>query len=191
MDKLETVRSGEILDPFDSPEGEVVRFTMWRSIEQLAPDPPLSFGYRLEPFTAPILPAFAAVLAVSFSDSTDLRLYPRLSSRDGCLSLLKELSNGPGFLPGASWMALFNKEPSALIMASRSQDMTFGQIQVVAVSPRHRRVGVGRHLVSKSLWALRDRHITRVILRVNRSNRIAIRFFRSIGFQVSESKTFL
>lgn len=188
---IEKSRLVYLTDPFDSPDGEAVRFTMFKNLENLSPDPPLPFGYRLEAHTDQILPAFAAVLAVSYSDSTDLPLYPRLASREGCLAFLKEITGGPSFVTGASWLVLFQKEPAALVLSSRSRDGSIGHLNIVAVAPRHRRMGVGRHLVSKALWAFRDRHIGEAALRVNRGNRGAIRFFRTVGFQVGESRTYL
>jgi ribosomal protein S18 acetylase RimI-like enzyme len=188
---MEKADSEFLSDPFDSPDGEVVRFTMFKELEMLAPDPPLPFGYRLEPWTDLLMPAYAAVLAVSFSDSPDLDHYPRLASRDGCLSMLKEIAGAQGFITGGSWLVLANKEPAATILTSRTRDGVSGFINVVAVAPRHRLMGIGRHLVSKALWTFRDRHLDQGILRVNRSNRGALRFFRSAGFQAGESRTYL
>jgi [ribosomal protein S18]-alanine N-acetyltransferase len=190
-DSSEKIRTDFLSDPFDSPSGEVVRLTMSKRLENLAPDPPLAFGYRLEPWTELVQPAFAAVLAVSFSDSVDLENYPRLASRDGCLSILKEISESPNYLASGSWLALFNKEPAGAILASRSPDGSTGLINIVAVAPRHRRNGIGSHLVSKTLWVFRDHRIQLALLRVNRNNRGALRFFRSIGLQAAESRTYL
>jgi ribosomal protein S18 acetylase RimI-like enzyme len=179
------------IDPFDLPEGEVVRFTMFRSLENLPPDPPLPFGYRLEVWNKPILPAYAAVLAVSFADSPDLDLYPRLASKDGCENLVKEMSSTSGFVAGASWIALFGKEPAAAVLCSRTVDGLTGFVNVVAVAPRHRRIGIGKQIVNKALWAFHDRHLSGAATRISRGNRGAIMFFRSIGFQVGESRTHL
>ena len=184
-------KSSFISDPFDSPEGETVRFTMVRELKDVPPEPPLPFGYRVEAWTAPILPAYASVLAVAFADSPELQLYPKLGSREGCLSLVKELTSGPGFLASGSWLVIFDKEPAAMIISSRLPEEKTGQINVVAVAPRHRRLGIGKHLVTKALWAFKDRHLPLATLRVNRSNRIAVRFFRSSGFQVSEARSYI
>jgi ribosomal protein S18 acetylase RimI-like enzyme len=135
-----------------------------------------------------MIPAYAAVLAVAFSDSPDLEYYPRLGSGEGCKEIMEDLVKSPAFLTGGTWLVIFNREPAAVIISSREAGKKDGRVEVVAVAPRHRRVRVGSHLVNKALWALRDRHLIEACLRVNRSNRAAVRFFRSLGFQASESR---
>lgn len=178
------------IGPFDRPIGSVVRYTMTRGLRQLKPDRPLPFGYRLEPYCEPMAPAYASVLAVAFADSSDLDLYPKLASREGCTELVREMTELPGFLPGASWLVLFNREPCGLTLTNRVGRATLASVQVVAVAPRHRRISVGSHLVTKALWAFRDRRLESGEARINRTNRAAVLFFRSLGFQVSGSKTF-
>lgn len=179
------------LSPFDKPEIEVVRFTLARELKNIPRDRPLPFGYRVEPWVNSLIPAFAAVLAVTFSNTPEIQLYPRLASRDGCREIMKELVAMPNFLTGASWVVLFNKEPAAMIASTRSGDVRTGKIEVLAVAPRHQRSGVGTHILIKALWAFKDHHSTRVEFRTNRNNRKVIRFFRSAGFHVDSSETFL
>jgi len=138
-----------------------------------------------------MLPAYAAVLAVAFSDSSDLDFYNRLSSREGCREIMLDLVNNPGFMSGGSWLVFFNREPAAMIISSREPGKDKGCVEVVAVAPRHRRVKVGSHLVGKALWAFRDRRLSEVHCGVNRPNRNAVRFFRSLGFQAKGSEEFL
>ena len=168
-EKISPVRFS--LDPFDRPDGEVVRFTMYREVIELQSDRALPFGYRLEPWTEQMLPVFAAVLAVAFSDSPDLDYYPKLASKDGCVEILNEIGKSTGFLPGASWLTLFNKEPAAIVLASRAVQGLMSRVNIVAVAPRHRRVKVGTHLLNKAMWAVRDRRIPGMMLRINRNNR--------------------
>ncbi len=135
-----------------------------------------------------MVPAYAAVLAVSFADSPDLSLYPKLASKEGCTQIIEDLTASPEFLTGGSWLVLFNKEPAAVILSSRGKGTKYGKIEVVSVAPRHRRVKVGTHLVNKASWSFRDRHLSEARLGVSRSNRNAVRFFRSMNFHVSDSK---
>ena len=179
------------LGPFERPSIEVVRFTMARSLDSIPPDRSLPFGYRIEPWCEPLLPAFAAAMAVSFSDSTDLEVYPRLGSREGCLDFMKEIFSLPEFHTGASWLVFFNREPCAFIITSSTQVKGTGQIKVVGVAPRHRRIKVGETLCYRAMWALRDRRFSRVIAKVNRPNHSAVRFFRSLGFQVESSQEYM
>jgi ribosomal protein S18 acetylase RimI-like enzyme len=138
-----------------------------------------------------MVPAYASVLAVAFAESPDLALYPKLGTREGCKELVREIGESPGFLPGASWLVLFSREPCALVLTSRTGREAYGNVLVVAVAPRHRRVRVGTHLVTKALWAFRDRRLERGEVKVNRSNRTGVIFFRSLGFQAAESETFM
>ena len=90
---------------------------MYRSLKELRPEPPLPFGYRVDPWCDPMLPAYAAVLAVAFADSHEVELYPRLGWREGCIDLLRDLTELGGFSRGVSLLVMFNKEPSGLAMA--------------------------------------------------------------------------
>ncbi len=191
MESQEGIRLGSAVDPFDRPQGEVVRFAMDRALGNLPPEHPMPFGYRIEPWCEPMLPAYGSVLAVAFADSPDLEFYPRLASREGCTDLIEQMTSRVCFLTGGTWLVLFNREPAAMIISSRSPGKDYGRIDVVAVAPRHRRIGVGAHLAYKAMWAFYDRHLPKAVLRVNRPNRGAVRFFRSLGFQVRTSSEVL
>jgi ribosomal protein S18 acetylase RimI-like enzyme len=178
------------MDPFEKPEKVITRFTMYRDLLELPHDYPLPFGYRVEPWFPPLMPAFAAALAVSFSDSPDISAYSDLVSKDGCLLILNEIVNAPGFLSGASWLVFFRREPCGLIVCSVSPNGSEGIVNILGIAPRHRRMALGQRVLIKGLWAMRDRKIPRAQLTVNRDCRGAVIFFRSQGFQVSESKEY-
>lgn len=166
-------------------------FHMRRDLDKFEPDKPMPFGYRIEQWYEPMLPAYAAVLAASFASSPELQIYPRLSSKEGCIELMKELSTMPNFFSGASWLILYYKEPAAAIISSRGANHGDGRIETIAVTPRHREVEVGSQLLSKALWAFKDHHFKRVEFRIDRANREVIRFFRRAGFYVESSETYL
>jgi GNAT superfamily N-acetyltransferase len=190
VDQDNQIRSS-LFDPFEQPSAEVVRLTLGRSLDILTTEHQLPFGYRLEPWCQPLIPAFAASMAVAFSDSPDLEIYPALGSREGCLRLMNEIVEIPGFLSGACWLVFFDREPCAHILSSQAFDSNSGEIMSIGIAPRHRRLGVGTHLVNKTLWALHDRKCNQASAKVNRSNRGAIRFFRSLGFQASASQEYI
>lgn len=58
-----------------------------------------------------------------------------------------------------------------------------GEIESLAVFPRHRRRGVATALVKEMLRRLRRSGVRRVYLMVRRSNEAAIRLYRGYGFQ--------
>ncbi len=181
----------ETMDPFDKPSVEVVRFLMYRNLNDLATERPLPFGYRVEPWCKPMLPAYAATMAVAFSDSPDLKIYRKLDSKDGCISIIKDIVNMQDFFQAVSWIVFFNREPCAFILTGMAGGSEFAQIQAVGVAPRHRRIEIGTHLVNMALWAFRDRRLPGVMVKLSRSNRKGIRFFRSLDFHVSDSMEYL
>jgi len=179
------------MQPFENPIGGLVRFTMVKDLIEPPADLPMPFGYRVEPWTDPMLPAYAAAMAVAFSDSPELEVYPKLGSREGCVSIVKDISAMPDFLAGASLLAFFNREPCAFILTGFSKGAAEGRIHVLGVGPRHRGIHIGTQLVNMALWAFRDRRFVRAVVRVNRLNRGGIRFFRTLGFHVSSSQEYL
>lgn len=191
LEKMEGKNPDSRTDPFERPAVEVVRYTMRRPLRSVPGDLPLPFGYRLESWCDPLLPAYGAAMAVAFSDSPDIRVYPRLESGEGCVSLVTELAAMPEFIPAATWLLFFNREPCGLILTSRAKEPKVGQIRVVGVAPRHRAVGVGALLVNKGLWAFRDRRHQSAIVKVNRENRQIVRFFRGLGFHVDSVQEYL
>ena len=61
-----------------------------------------------------------------------------------------------------------------------------GWLYAVAVSPEHRRRGLGRQLVLAAVEALRDLGCVKVNLQIRASNREVEAFYRSLGFAVEE-----
>lgn len=190
MDKVESRKTHNGIDPFEKPSEGHVRLVMEAGLQDIPGDMPLPFGYRIEQWCEPMIPAYAAALAVAFSDSPDTQYYPRLASREGCDSLIRDLAKMPGFFSGASWLLFFNREPCAILLTGHYPEEHAGRILALGVAPRHRIVGVGKFLVNRGLWAFRDRKLEKGIVKVNRLNRGAVRFFRSCGFQTSRSQKY-
>lgn len=174
-------------DPFESPEHKTVCFSMLRRLKDLEPLAALPDGYQMDRWSWRMLPAASAVLRVAFVDTKYLDLYPRLSSRQGCAELISELIDLPGFMPEASWLLSFDSEPAGLVLCTRSSGCVFGQIHVVAVAPRHRMNGLGTHLLHQAIWSLNEKQLHYAMLKICRTNRHAIRFFRKNGFRVGSS----
>jgi len=180
-----------LMDPFDKPALEIVRFSMYRDMDVFPPDVSLPFGYRAEPWVGPLIPAFAASMAVAFADSSELETYPRLSSREGCQRIVEDICNMPDFLSGATWLVFFNREPCGFILCGQAKKSEIAQIRIFGVAPRHRRFHIGSWLVNRALWAFHDRKFPQAMLNVNRTNHAGVRFLRSLGFYVAQSREYL
>ena len=61
-----------------------------------------------------------------------------------------------------------------------------GWLYTVAVSPEHRRRGVGTALVHHAVAALRAMGCTKVNLQVRATNAAVVEFYESLGFEVEE-----
>ena len=61
-----------------------------------------------------------------------------------------------------------------------------GWVYYVAVSPRHRRKGIGRNLMSTLEGRLTQMGCSKVNLQVRGSNREVVRFYQRLGYQVED-----
>jgi len=162
-------------------------FTMLKRVSETEEIPELPEGYNLVQWSSRHNAAFAAVLRVAYIKSPELLYYPVLKTSSGCRHFVEELTGMHGFVPENTWLVEYNNEPCAVIITNRGPGNVFGEIQVVAVVPRHRRMGLGKFLVSRAVKVFKNIGIPHAILNLNRSNRGSIRFFRRNGFQVSSS----
>jgi ribosomal protein S18 acetylase RimI-like enzyme len=177
-------------DPFDFPNCETVRFTMYRRMFGLPSIRPLPKNFTITPWNDRLIPAFTAVLRTSFIANPETETYPFLNSTIGCSRLVEELTDMPGFMPDTTWLIQKDEHPCGVIITNRGTGCVFGQIQLVAVEPRFRHLGLGTNLVRMALWDFNNRSIPHAILHINRTNRRGIRFFRTQGFQVNSSGTY-
>jgi len=176
-----------IKNPLDVSANNVPRFTMIRELGVLPRDSTMPFGYRVEPWYPPMLPAYAAVMAASFANTPEEVNFPDLGSKFGCSDILQKIADMPTFLSGASWLVLFNKEPAAIVISSRIVGAKQGEVLLLAVTPRHRGVEVGKNLLIKALWAFKDHHMTHAVVKVSQSNRRYTRFLRRAGFHMQQA----
>lgn len=177
------------IDPFAAPSRETVRFTMHKKLDTVFPEP-LPEGYSVIPFNPALLPSFAAVARMAFYKSNESEAYPELKTRTGCDHLIDELTEMDGFEPDASFLVFKDAKPAGIVLSRVMQGQVFGEIQLVAVSPVHRRRGLAKFLLNKALKALHDLKVPHVSLQVNRDNRNGVRFFRNSGFTVAGTGTY-
>jgi ribosomal protein S18 acetylase RimI-like enzyme len=143
--------------------------------------------YRFLPWNPSLLEACALAKYYSFRDEIDANVFPCLGDLAGCRRLMTEISKKPGFLPGATWLAVYapdNRRPPdycGTIQGIRDPS-GFGSIQNVAVTPEHRDCGVGTSLLVRSLHGFREAGVERVYLEATAQNEGAIRLYHRLGF---------
>lgn len=152
----------------------------------LAPTP-MSPGYYLLPWGESLLDAFAQAKYRSFRNEMDANVFPCLSEFEGCQRLMSEIARRPGFLPGATWLAVYSPEgqtkPEYCGTVQGVRDKHgLGAIQNLGAAPEHRCAGLGACLLLHSLGGFRQAGVQRVCLEVTAQNQDAIRLYRRVGF---------
>jgi ribosomal protein S18 acetylase RimI-like enzyme len=178
------IRINVKIDPFSRPLIKILRLTMYRSLTEVNAPRPLPKEYKIEPWSLDRMREFGFVLKQAYSYTTDLAVYPGLNTHEGTISMVDEWTDLDGFLDSASFLVTKNNEPVAMILSARTPASVFGQIYVVAVSPRYRRLGIGRHLIQRVLVQFQDIGLKHATLFLNSSNRRALKFFQVLGFKV-------
>ena len=91
----------------------------WRAIPSFAPS-----GYRLLPWRPELLFDHSEVKYQSFRNEIDADVFNCLGALDGCHRLMEEISLKDGFLPDATWLAVYNGgevlEPCGMIQGIRA-----------------------------------------------------------------------
>ena len=159
------------------------------------PEPRLPDGYVWTPWRPDRLERHAWTKYRSFNAEIDAHVFPSLSTHEGCLRLMSEITRREGFLPQATWLITQlhsdeNYEDAATIQGLigtvdrlfRSESI--GAIQNVGVAPEHRGLGLGRLLVAKALWGFREAGLRSTFLEVTANNAHAVQLYRSLGFRL-------
>ncbi len=152
--------------------------------------PPLACpeGYQVWPWQERLLEAHAQAKYLSFCDEMDAHLFPCFASLAGCQRLMRDITQRVGFLPAATWLAVYcgphgrEFEPCGTVQGI-IDPQGFGSIQNLGVTPPHRRRGLGTVLLGHALDGFRRSGIQRVQLEVTAGNWGAIRLYRRIGFR--------
>jgi len=152
--------------------------------------PPLqcSEGYQLWPWQDRLLEAHARAKYHSFCDEMDAHLFPCFGSLSGCQRLMRDITQRAGFLPAATWLAVYCGANGQQFEACGTiqgiiDPQGFGSIQNLGVTPPHRRRGLGTLLLAHALRGFQQSGIQRVQLEVTAGNLAAIRLYRRIGFR--------
>ena len=148
---------------------------------------PVPDGYHFWQWEESLLDAFAEAKYLSFRDEIDANVFPCLGEMDGCRRLMAEISQKPGFLPEATWLAVHQPgerarpEYCGTVQGIRSRN-GMGSIQNLGITPPHRDCGLGTCLLFQALEGFRRAGLKRVFLEVTAQNEGAIRLYRRLGF---------
>jgi ribosomal protein S18 acetylase RimI-like enzyme len=111
-----------------------------------------------------------------------------LSEFGGCFRLMEEISQREGFLPEATWLALFDRGGGAqqlncgTIQGIRASHR-FGSIQNVGITPAHRGQGLGTALVRAALAGFQQAGLPFAYLEVTAQNERAVQLYKRLGFR--------
>ncbi len=148
----------------------------------------LPSGYRLVAWDPGLVDLHGEIKYLSFRGELDSNVFPCLGELTGCLRLMNEISQKPGFMPGATWLI-------AHVPAGQQQydycgtiqgvcDRTgMGAIQNLGVLLEHRCHGLGAILMQKALEGFQRAGIRQAFLEVTAQNEGAIRLYRRLGFR--------
>lgn len=169
------------------------RFCMELDLRQRRPlEPVLPEGYCWIPWQPDLVLRHAQAKFESFRAEIDSRVFPCLGDLSGCLRLMEEISQRPGFLPQTTWLvARCSPEGEVLGDCGTIQGLVlpegFGAVQNIGVVPEHRGLGLGRALLLKALRGFCQADQSRVRLEVTAQNHLAVDLYRSVGFRAART----
>ncbi len=130
----------------------------------------------------------ALVKFQSFRDELDAEVFESLGDYQGCLRLMHDIADQPGFLAEATWLLTEADPQDDLVGVDCGTiqgvivSQTSGCIQNVGIIPSHRGQGLGRALVTQCLLGFQAAGMQRVTLEVTADNRAAVALYRQLGF---------
>ena len=84
------------------------RFRMEFDLRRVLPIVPTHQDYSFLPWRSNLLDYHAEVKHRSFEGELDSQVFNCLGEASGCLQLMHEISERTGFLPQATWLAVYN-----------------------------------------------------------------------------------
>lgn len=169
-----------------APLANVTYFKRYRmELDLLGPVPPvpaLPDGCRWAAWHDELLETHARVKYASFCEEIDGVVFPNLSCQDGCLRLMRDIRQRPGFCAEATWLLLRGDEPIGTVQGV-SDKRGCGAIQNLGIVPAERGSGLGTALLMQALHGFRRAGLGRAMLEVTAQNAGAIRLYRRYGFR--------
>jgi GNAT superfamily N-acetyltransferase len=143
-------------------------------------------GYRLLAWEPDLLTEHASAKFESFRHEIDAGVFDCLADLAGCRRLMQEITLKDGFLPEATWLAIYTYgdaiECCGTIQGIRASHK-YGAIQNVGITPTHRGRGVGTALIFAALAGFQQVGLSRAYLEVTAQNDRAVRLYKRLGFR--------
>ncbi|MEM9367799.1 MAG: GNAT family N-acetyltransferase [Planctomycetota bacterium] len=145
--------------------------------------------YEWVPFDERLIREHAQAKYQSFRHELDADVFPCLARRDGCLSLMNEITSRANFVPEATWLVRYRDRPGgrplpvATIQGLRQEE--WGAIQNLGVVPEHRGRGLAKALLARAATGFRMHGLRGMHLEVTTANEIAVRLYHRSGFRTS------
>jgi ribosomal protein S18 acetylase RimI-like enzyme len=147
----------------------------------------LPAGHWFVPWEDSLLETHAETKYQCFRFEIDANVFPCLGDLPGCLRLMGEISQKPGFLPAATWLVARTAASGEVEHCGTIQGIIdrngMGAVQNLGVVPDHRDRGLGRALMLRALQGFQSAGLRQVFLEVTSQNEGAIRLYRRMGFQ--------
>ena len=168
------------------------RFRMEFDLRRILPFVPTNPEYRFLPWSEELLEAHAEVKHRSFDGELDSQVFHCLGEAVGCLQLMQEIADRDGFLPQATWLAVYDGLDESLsrycgTVQGLNTTSGVGSIQNVGTVPDHRQRGVGAGLVVRALHGFQQYGLRKAYLEVTAQNSRAVRLYQRLGFRHSRT----
>jgi GNAT superfamily N-acetyltransferase len=169
------------------------RFRMEIDLRGLPDEGPLPGEYSLVPWDPLLLREHARVKWECFRTEMDSVVFPCLGDKDGCIQLMRDITQRSQFIPEATWLAVHQSSESrrSSVGIGTIQGMfsgpAVGSIQNLGLVPEHRGQGIGSALLLRALHGFWNVGCERVHLEVTASNTGALRLYQQFGFQRVET----
>ncbi|MEA1950524.1 MAG: N-acetyltransferase [Planctomycetota bacterium] len=149
---------------------------------------PVPSGFELLPWSGALLDLHAQAKHICFRDEIDAHVFPCFGELAGCRRLMRDISNKPGFMPEATWLAVYrndaDEQQSCGTIQGIRQNSGIGSIQNLGIVEGHRDRGLGTCLLFEALDGFRRGGMERASLEVTAENVDAIRLYRRYGFEI-------
>jgi RimJ/RimL family protein N-acetyltransferase len=149
---------------------------------QALPAPQLPAGFCWVAWGQDLLDLHAEALYESFHQEIDATIFPSLGNRQGCQTLMAEISRKSVFVPTATWLLAGPDGPCGSVQGLSERNGT-GAIQNLGITPGQRGQGLGAALLLQALHGFRWAGMHRAMLEVTAQNDPAIRLYRRLGFR--------